>query len=306
MEVEILCDADIDRIPIMVFMDAISDYVIADFEGRAVSPPRQTVGFPAGRIAFTTGGLGHVAGFRVYESFNSISRAGEDQIVAVWDTTTCSLEGVCLGSRLGAIRTGALGGIAFAALTPPSISRCALIGTGLQAETQLLAVLARRQLAEVRVYSRNRARRDAFVERMQAVAGSTCIAAFDSAEAAAEGVEAVVLATNSETPVIDPAALEQVDHIATVGPKFRDAHELPLPAVTGRLIVSDSPQQIRAQGQRHMLFAHPGQGEVRHLGEILSKGRPPVLHRSLYLSAGLSGTEVIALHAALTYRSNHV
>lgn len=299
---EILRDADIKRVPIKAFVDAISKFVVADFEGRATTPPRQSVHFPQGRIAFTSGGLGNLAGFRAYETFQSRERVTEDQIVAVWDTTTCSLLAVCLGTSLGAIRTGVLGAIAVHALAPSSISTCALIGTGLQAEAQLRAILALRQLTEVRVYSKQEAHRSAFAERL-ATATATRAVPCRTPEDAASGADIVVLATNSNAPVVEADALEGALHITTVGPKFANAHELPLAAAAGRLIVSDSPQQIRVQGQQHMFYGQPCVGEIQHLGKILSAGRPQEPVRSLYLSAGLAGTEVVALAAALNSSS---
>ncbi|MDR7928302.1 NAD(P)-binding domain-containing protein [Acidithiobacillus thiooxidans] len=298
---EILRDADIRHLPIEAFIGPISEFLVADFEGRATTPPRQSVHFPQGRIAFTSGGVGNLAGFRAYETFQSRDRVTQDQIVAVWDTTTCALIGVYLGTSLGATRTGVLGAIAVNALAPSSISTCALIGTGPQAEAQLRAILALRQLSEVRVYSRHEASRSAFAERLAAVT-STRILPCGTPEDAAAGADIVVLATNSGTPVIDAAALDHVSHISTVGPKFVNTHELPLTVASGRLIVSDSPQQIRAQGEQHMLHGLGEVGDIQHLGKILSDGRPQEPARSLYLSAGLAGTEVVALATALNAR----
>lgn len=150
---KMLTDDDIARIPIGAFIAAITDFVVADFEGRTTAPPRQSVDFHTGKIVFTTGGHGRLAGFRAYESFASHQRTAEQQIVAAWDTQTCVLKGVYVGTRLGGIRTGVLGAIAVAALAPASATICALIGTGLQAETQLLGILSRQPLAQVRVYS---------------------------------------------------------------------------------------------------------------------------------------------------------
>jgi hypothetical protein len=50
-----------------------------------------------------------------------------------------------------------------------------------------------------------------------------------------------------------------------------------------------------------MWFEHPQWVEVRHLGEVISRGPPGVATRWLYLSAGLAGTEVVALDAALAH-----
>lgn len=301
---EVLADEDIERIPIAVFVRPIANYVIADFEGKAKAPPRQVVDFDAGKIVFTTGGYGRLAGFRAYESFSSSQRIAEQQLVAVWDTETCALKGVCTGTRLGAIRTGVLGGIAVTALAPASATICALIGSGLQAETQLLGILARQPLTQVRIYSRQRANREAFVERMKTLT-RVAIVACDTAEDAVSGADIAVLSTTSRTPVIDPTALSNVSHITTVGPKFRDEHELPLESIADRLIVSDSPQQIRDQGARHMLCDHPRRHEIRHLGEMLRRERPIEPGKSLYLSAGLAGTEVVALDTALMHIQRH-
>lgn len=297
---EILQDADIECVPITAFVAAISEFLVADFQGHAAAPPRQSVRFQPGRIVFTSGGLGNLAGFRAYETFQSRQRVTDDQIVAAWDTNTCSLIGVCIGSKLGAIRTGVLGGIAVNALAPASISTCALIGTGLQAETQLRAILALRKLFEVRVYSRQETHRNAFAERLAAET-STRVVPCTSPEDAAWHADIVVLATNSNTPVIDAGALQETAHITTVGPKTESAHELPLAAAEGRLVVSDSPQQIQAHGEQHMLAGHP---DIRHLGEILCVGRSQEPRPSLFLSAGLAGTEVVALAAALKSRSS--
>lgn len=298
---EILIDSDIERVPIGVLAEAISSFVVADFQGRTTAPPRQAVNFPSGKIVFTSGGIDNIAGFRAYETFRSDVRTSEDQIVAVWDASTCVLQGVCVGTRLGAIRTGALGGIAVNALLSPDVSICAVVGTGLQAETQLLGVLAHRDIREVRAYSRERANRDAFAERMRAVS-SMDIQILDNPEEALRGAQIVILATDSETPVVDAAWLTSAQHVTTVGPKYRGAHELPLEVVADRLLVSDSPQQIRDEGAHHMLFGHPRWNEIKHLGEVISCGRPKDATRSLYFSAGLAGTEVIALEAAIAYR----
>lgn len=304
MTVRMLTDDDITRIPIDAFIAPIADFVVADFEGKATAPPRQFVDFHAGKIVFTTGGHGRLAGFRAYESFTSHQRTVGQQIVAAWDTQTCVLKGVYVGIRLGGIRTGVLGAIAVAALAPASATTCALIGTGLQAETQLLGILSRHPLAQVRIYSRQREKREAFVERLRAITPVAMVAC-DTAEDAVSCADIAVLATDAGMPVVDPSALCGVAHITTVGPKFRDRHELPLESIAGRLLVSDSPQQIRDQGARHMLHGHPRSRDVRHLGELLVRGRNDEPRQSLYLSAGLAGTEVVALDVALSRLSAH-
>ena len=71
-------------------------------------------------------------GFRAY-------RAGTpagDQLVAVWEADG-TLSAVVVGEQLGACRTGALGAVAADALANPDAGTVAVIGSGLQAWTQL-------------------------------------------------------------------------------------------------------------------------------------------------------------------------
>ena len=86
--------------------------------------------------------------------------------------------------------------------------------------------------------------------------------------------------------------------MTTVGPKFVDRHELPLDIIDrAKLIVSDSPQQILGQGENHMF--HGNGANIQHLGSSdYALGEGDV---TLFLSAGLSGTEVVALSAAIDY-----
>ena len=102
---------------------------------------------------------------------------------------------------------------------------------------------------------------------------------------------------------VPAALLATAADITTIGPQTIDAHELPLAAIGDRLIVSDSPQQIGAQGNRHMPAGHPRSSEIVHLGEVLTHPQAAGSRHTLYLSAGLAGTEVALLAALLVYRN---
>ncbi len=294
----ILDDNDVDQIDVDIGADVIGKFLIADYHGETTSPPRHAVDFGDGRIVFTTGGVGQTVGFRAYETFTSEFRTVEDQVVAVWDTKTCRLNAVCIGQRLGALRTGLLGGLAVHHLAPPNATRCGLIGTGLQAEMQLRGILARRELEEVHVFSRSHANRESFAQRVRRFA-SLNVVLFERAEDALVGCEIAVLATDATQPVIDPDALQDTPHITTVGPKLVGSHELPLEVVKERMIASDSPQQIRDLGTRHMLHGHPKCDAITHLGQVLARKELTQTKKTLFLSAGLAGTEVALLAAAV-------
>ncbi len=298
--VRVLSDQDIDRVPFEVVLNAVKNHVLADFRRETISPPRHVVEFGDGGLVFTVGGTTGFAGFRAYETFHEPALENEDQLTAVWDRNTRRLSGIAIGERLGALRTGALGGVAIDLMAPADVRKLAVIGTGLQAETQLIAAVSVRSFSEIAVFSRSREKSRAFARRMSAAAGIPVLSG-DSAEQTVSGADVVILATNSSTPVMEPSWLKPGAHVNTLGPKKKSAHELPLEIAAGAaLIASDSPQQIVATGSDHMLHGHPAAGRLLHLGD------PKVLEKrgagfSLFLSAGLAGSEVAALAAVLKH-----
>lgn len=97
---------------------------------------------------------------------------------------------------LTALRTGATSGVATRHLARPNARTVGLIGSGLEAETNLAAVCAVRPIESVRVYSRSAARRTDFAARMSARLQIE-IEPTDTAEHAVAGADVVVVATNT-------------------------------------------------------------------------------------------------------------
>ncbi|MBE0691083.1 MAG: ornithine cyclodeaminase family protein, partial [Anaerolineae bacterium] len=131
-------------------------------DGQTAGAARWELPFPEGRMTFTPGAVPEGVGFRVYVRGQF---AHDDQVVVVWDRTSGALKGFVVGNALGALRTGAIGGVAIKHMTPPDATILALIGTGHQAWTQLQAIVAVRPLDEVRVYSRTADNRAAFCDK---------------------------------------------------------------------------------------------------------------------------------------------
>ena len=236
-------------------------FLRARAEGRTVAPPRHAVDFgAAGKLVFTIGDVEDaarsLAGFRVYDTFPISVPVQSGQLVAVWDSGTGALLGVILGDLLGEWRTGALGGVAIRRMARAGAKICAVLGTGRQARTQLLAAVASRELAEIRVFGRDEARRAGFMHALSAETGKI-VRPSRSAREAVEGADIVLCATNSPTPVFDAAWLAPRVHVSSVGPKLRSAHELPLNfGARVTLLVSDSPEQLSAYREPHVISGH--------------------------------------------------
>ena len=123
------------------------------------------------------------------------------------------------GTYVTQLRTGAASGAAFDVLARKDARIGALIGTGGQAATQLEAMLAARDIKEVRVFDLNYDRTKEFADRMQeelASYGAKIVAAKTSDEAV-EGADLLITVTPSSKPVFDASQVKEGATISCVG-----------------------------------------------------------------------------------------
>ena len=273
----------------------MGEAVDAHHRGELIAPPRAHAELGDGRLVFTTGRLrGSWFGYRSYDTFPAQPGA---QVVVVHDESSGLVRAVAIGNELGPRRTGAIGAVAADALAPASASTVAIIGSGVQAYTQVWALSAVRPVAEVRVYSRDPARRAAFAERARPLVAGTCRPVTD-ARAAVTGAEIVILATSSPVPVIDLAWIGPGSYVTTLGPKQHGRAEfgLDLPAAAA-LLVTDSTAQIAAYDPPNILAGTPHQQRLVSLGAVRAGevARPAGDGITVFFSVGLAGTEAFLL-----------
>lgn len=304
--VEVLTDADVRRLltPSRA-MGWMREALIAEHRGELRAPPRVHTDLGGGRLVFTTGALaGKWFGYRSYDSFDV--EPGE-QVVVVHHVTDGRVRGIAVGNELGPRRVGAIGGVAADTLARSDSRSLAVIGTGTQAWAQLCAITAVRDLSEIRVYSRGAERREAFADRARAELGLPAQAA-PNPERAVAGAGIVVLATNSPTPVVDPAWLAPGSYVTTLGPKQVGRAEFgPELVAVCDLAFTDSIAQISAYDPPNILVGTPQEHRLNSLGAVLAgdaPGRTSDDQRVLFCSVGLAGTEVFLLDRLLDHRSD--
>lgn len=139
--------------------------------------------------------------------------------VLLIDGTTGVVASVLDGTYVTQLRTGAASGAAFDVLARKDAKKGALIGTGGQAATQLEAMMAVRDLSEVKVYDLNAERLNAFVEQMnkELVAYGTKVIAAESSDDAIEDADLVVTVTPSSRPVFDGTKVKKGATVSCVG-----------------------------------------------------------------------------------------
>src|SRR5437899_924291 len=99
----------------------IEDAMREKAEGGLVAPPRFEVSGGKGALVFTAGASTKrkkVIGFRVYGRFRS-SSTDDNQMVSVFDSENGALKGIIVGGLIGAMRTGAIGGVAVKYMSRP-------------------------------------------------------------------------------------------------------------------------------------------------------------------------------------------
>ena len=179
-----------------------------------------------------------VFGYKSYTSFGGNVRFH----VHLFNGKTGELLAMIEADKLGQLRTGAASGAATRILARRNASSFGLVGSGYQAESQLTAVLAVLEFAEVKVFSRNYDRAKAFCEKMQKVSKPTLEAVKDVGDAAA--CDVVTTATSAMAPVLFGEMLKEGCHVNAVGGNMLVKRELDEKAVErADMIVIDSREQ---------------------------------------------------------------
>ena len=215
---------------------------------------------------------------------------------------TGELLAIMEADELGRIRTGATTGVATKHMARPESRVAALIGTGFQAETQLLAMTAVLPLEEVRVYSRRPAAVEAFCARLAPQVQARLVPAA-SVQEAVRGADVVTTVTNAVEPVLFGEWLAEGVHINAVG--NNRVYEREIDAVTverAAVIAVDSLSQARIESGDLVLAEQDGATvwpKVIELPEIVAgrrPGRTAAGQITMFKSNGLALEDVAVAH----------
>jgi ornithine cyclodeaminase/alanine dehydrogenase-like protein (mu-crystallin family) len=160
-------------------------------------------------------------GFKFY----SYSAKGIRFWVHLFDARSGNLVATMQANRLGQRRTGAASGIATKHLARRDASTVGIFGTGWQAESQLEATCAVRNVRKIRCTSRTATSRAAFAEKMTKILGVDVEPA-DSGPAVARDADIVITSTTSSEPVLQGDWLARGSHVNAMGANRPDAREI--------------------------------------------------------------------------------
>jgi L-arginine dehydrogenase len=263
-------------------------------QGQAVQPPQSLTLFPDDRGDFITY-LGASTGAELFGAKLSpyLTGAGKPVITA-WTVLMSMATGqplmLCDSGELTTERTAATTALAVDHLARADARVLAVVGSGKVAMAHLKHVLALRDWTEVRVYSPSLGDNADLAARWRAVDARVRLA--ESAEAAGEGADVVMLCTSSGTPVFDTASVGAGALVTSISTNVANAHEVDPGFLNGAEVYCDYRATTPGTAGEMKLAAQAGwqPGSVRgDLAELQTgnceapSGSRPVFFRSVGL-----------------------
>ncbi len=307
MSVLHLSEADVEKLIDMPTSITVVEEAFRQFaNGKAANVPRARVGAPGVMLHTMSASAEYLGlvGWKAYTTTKSSMRFH----VAAYDIATGAMRALIDANWLGQLRTGAASGVATKFLANPNASTVGLIGTGLQARTQLMAMCEVRPIKRVEVFSRDAARRSAFATEMQQRCGVDVVPV-ESAQQAVSGKDIVITATYSKQPVFDGRDLQAGCHVNAVGSNYWSKTELDVETIRRcGAIVCDSIEQCRVEAGDFAASLAGGvtswdaMRELSHVVSGKAAGRADAQEITLFKSVGLA-LEDIALAGELINRA---
>jgi alanine dehydrogenase len=266
-------------------------------EGTAVCHPRRRLRMAKGIMNYMAASdwAGGYMGLKIY----TVSPSGVRFVVPLFDAGSGQMCALVEADYLGQMRTGAASGIATRVMARRDARTAGIIGTGLQARTQLEAVALARELEVIRAFGRDAARREKFARDITARLGVPTVAV-SSAEEAVRGSDIVITATTASQPVVEGRWLASGMHINAIGSNFAEKQELDAEAV-GRsdVTAADSVEQSKIEaGDFIQAFGTDSSrwAAVRELADIVAgkaPGRTNQNQITLFKSNGIAIEDVV-------------
>jgi len=295
-------------LPMARAIEAMREAFTLLVEGRADLPLRTQVQLPDGRGVFLTMparcdvplGLGAKL-VSVVPGNVERGRPLVHAALVLLDAETGEIAALLEGTSLTAIRTGAASGLATDLLARRDARRVAIIGSGVQARTQLAAVCCVRRIEAVTVYSRTRANAERFATEMAGIGDVPRIITVEPTAGAAAGwADIICLATTARTPVLAAAGVPEGAHVNAVGSFTPEMQEFE-PALLGRArVVVDQREAAMAEAGEVIAAAKAGvvsRDRLVELGEVVvgrAIGRESERQVTVFKSVGLVVQDVCA------------
>jgi ornithine cyclodeaminase/alanine dehydrogenase-like protein (mu-crystallin family) len=274
--------------------------------GQAANQPRRRVRGAGITLAIMSAALPsrNLVGLKAYTA----GRSGARFWVHLFDASDGQPLAVIEADWLGALRTGAVSGLATDALARANAAVLTVFGAGHQALPQALAVASVRPLTEIRIVNRDPGRRATLAGELRRSLPNVRALEASSAQDAVAGADIITTITSAGSPLFPGGWLEAGQHLNAAGSNMPDRRELDSQAI-GRadLLVVDDLDAARIEAGDLLLAEQEGAlgwARVHSLAEVItgSVGRSQTSEITLFKSVGLA-LEDVALGALVLERA---
>ena len=278
-------------------LDAVEAVLRDQAEGRATNRARR-------RVALSRSGLNYMAagapemgalGMKVY----TVARSGARFYTLLFNPESGELLSILHSDKLGQMRTGAASGVATRHLAREDASTLGLYGAGWQAESQLEAIAAVRDLERVIVHSRSEESRKRFAEKMSERLGMEVETTHAPDEPAAQDI--VVTATSAREPVLLGEWLRPGAHINAAGSNVLFKSEIDREVVSrASFVCVDSREELGLEAGDLLKPLETGlilPEAIYELGQVIAgqvEGRRGPEDITLFASQGLALEDMAA------------
>lgn len=215
-------------LPRLDVVEEMRDLFVELGEGAAAQPPQCLTLLPGGAGDFITyqGALGAAGVFGAKLS-PYLVQDGPPTITA-WTLLMSMQTGaplmLCDAGRLTTERTAATTALAVDYLAPATTGKLAIVGTGAVAKAHWRHVAPLRSWSSVTLYSPSLASDDTKQAAWREICPEAVVC--ESAEAAAQGADVVLLCTSCGSPVLDDSVLEPGALVTSISTNVAQAHEV--------------------------------------------------------------------------------
>ncbi len=312
----LLSRSDVQKLlPMAKAIDVVEGAFSELANGTAEMPPRTVMIDPdvGGWIAYMpsylkSGGALGVKAVTVYKAnpdkFNLPTTLGT---ILVQDQNTGQVVAAMDGGYLTAVRTGAVSGVATRHLARNDSRIGGILGTGVQARAQVIAMCEAASLDEVLMFSVDpEERRNAFAEDLNDATGVS-MRVVSSTEEVLANSDVVALATTAANPIVKAEWWKEGAHINAIGSHAPGVRELDTETIVKSKVVCDQKESCLAEAGDIQIPIEEGaySPDSIHgdLGAVVNgsiKGRENDSEITLFKSVGLAIQDISC--AALVYQ----
>jgi alanine dehydrogenase len=290
-----LKEDDVERlVSVPEVIDALDSVFRDQAVGRAWTNPRNRLRLPGATLHMMAAAMPGYFGYKAY----TVTAGKAQFLFFLYSAQTTDLLAIIEADALGQMRTGAASGLATRFLARPDSRQATIFGAGWQAQSQLLAINAVRDLKRVFISSRRPERRDAYIAKMQPQVKAELVPV-NSAEEAVRASDIVTTITSSREPVVKGEWLQPGVHINAAGGNLLLRRELDDDVVmkSNRLVV-DSIEQSKIESGEFLGVIESGRRhwedfiELRDVVAGLKPGRTSASDITLFKSGGVALEDV--------------